>query len=68
MSGNEAEILAFIRGFWAERGFSPSHAEISAGTGRARNTVRRALDRLQAYGYLKKKPKCWRSVEVVKAA
>jgi SOS-response transcriptional repressor LexA len=68
MTENEAEVLAFVRKYREEKGFSPSQDEIAEAVGRARGTVARALTRLAAYGYLTRKPGWNRSIEIIKAA
>ena len=68
MTQNEFEILAVIHEYWGKKGFSPSQMEISKTTGRAIPTVRRALKRLETYGYIRTHPNWARSIELVKAA
>jgi len=68
MTQNESEILAVIHEYLSKKGFSPSQMEISKTTGRAIPTVRRALRRLETYGYIRTHPNWARSIELVKAA
>ena len=68
MTENEAKVLAFAVNFRAEKGFSPSEVQFSEGTGLARNTIRNALKKLETYGYVRKLPKAWRGVEILRAA
>ena len=67
MTKTQARVLAFIRKFIAEHGYSPSGNEIAAAIGINQSSVVRNIRGLAQRGYLIKGPG-WRNVELVENA
>lgn len=58
-------ILAFIREYQAEHGYSPTHAEIRAAVGPSSpNDLRSHLSQMEADGVIRQTPKVPRSLVV----
>lgn len=65
LTKKQSEILDFIRSFSTDRGFQPSFREIQSKFGfRSLGTVVSHINALKTKGYVKKKEKKWRSLEV----
>lgn len=65
----QLEVLEAIQDFQKKHGFSPSIREIGDRTGRSStNAVHEILNRLQRDGFISRKPKTGRTIQVIKGA
>ena len=65
MTERDEAIAAFVRAYWAERGYSPSLREIGAAVGmRSTSMVRYRLDKLEAAGVIERTPGISRSIRL----
>ncbi len=66
MTKTQALVLAFIRNFIAEHGFSPSAKEIAAAVGVHESTASAAVTGLVERGFLIRKgaPRSWRNIQL----
>ncbi len=65
MTKTQARLLAFIRAFIAEHGYSPTIKEMGAGIVAHRDAVRLALKRLHERGFIAKDRYQQRSVRII---
>jgi len=65
MTKTQARLLAFIRDYIAEHGYSPMIREMAAGIGVGRDTARLALKRLHERGFIAKDRYQQRSVRII---
>jgi SOS-response transcriptional repressor LexA len=65
MTKTQAKLLAFIRDYIAEHGYSPMIREMAAGIGAHRETTRLALKRLHERGFITKNYRQQRSVRII---
>lgn len=59
------EVYAFIAQYIAEHGYAPSIRDISKGCNISRSNVIRYLDRLEAYGHIKRDPGVSRGISLI---
>jgi len=65
----QLEVLEAIQDFQKKHGFSPSIREIGDRTGRSStNAVHEILNRLQRDGFISRKAKTGRTIQVIKGA
>ena len=65
----QLEVLEAIQDFQKKHGFSPSIREIGDSTGRSStNAVHEILNRLQRDGFISRKAKTGRTIQVIKGA
>ena len=65
----QLEVLEAIQDFQKKHGFSPSIREIGDSTGRrSTNAVHEILNRLQRDGFISRKAKTGRTIQVIKGA
>jgi SOS-response transcriptional repressor LexA len=60
-----SRVLAFIKGYMAQQGISPSMNEIAAACYLSRSNVARYLDLLEAWGHIARKPGVPRSISLL---
>lgn len=66
MTPREHDLLIWIGGFIAERGYSPSSEEMATAMGLAsKSGVIRLIDSLEAQGFVRRRAHAQRSIEVV---
>jgi len=66
MTPRQHELLEFILSYTSEKGYPPSMQEMSTGLGlKGKATIHRMLESLEEQGYLRRRPRRARSVEVV---
>lgn len=64
-----AQIMAFLRHYWRQKGFSPSMAEIGQAVGlRSQNSTRNHLLTLEAQGFIAMTPGVARTITLVSPA
>lgn len=64
-----AQIMVFLRRYWAQNGFSPSMAEIGKAVGlRSQNSTRNHLLELREQGYIAMMPGVARTITLVSPA
>lgn len=67
MTVREKEILSYIIAFKLTNGYSPTTKEIMLGINtKSKQFVETALENLQSDGYITTKPRCPRTINVIK--
>jgi SOS-response transcriptional repressor LexA len=65
LTQRQAEALEFLRAFFAERGYSPSYAEIGRACGCNLSGVQRIVQALEDRGHVSRRRGAWRSISLL---